>query len=89
MEEGKMYRMDWNGTRGFVEIKNKVLEIGHRVYGFLGYAGSESGTFIVAEEPDERGNQLMVEIGGQHRFAYWTVGQNDQPLSKKFGIGYY
>lgn len=89
MEEGKMYRMDWNGTRGFVEIKNKVLEIGQRVYGFLGYAGSESGTFIVAEEPDERGNQLMVEIGGQHRFAYWTVGQNDRPLSKKFGIGYY
>lgn len=89
MESGKMYRMDWSNGCQMVEIGNKVLEVGQRVYGFLGYGGSESGKFIVTSAPDIHGRQQMAEIGGWHRFAYWTVGQDDQPLSKKFGIGYY
>lgn len=89
MESGKMYRMDWSNGFQMVEIGKKVLEVGQRVYGFLGYGGSESGKFIVTSAPDIHGRQQMAEIGGWHRFAYWRVGQDDQPLSKKFGIGYY
>lgn len=89
MESGKMYRMDWSNGFQMVEIDKKVLEVGQRVYGFLGYGGSESGKFIVTSAPDIHGRQKMAEIGGWHRFAYWRVGQDDQPLSKKFGIGYY
>lgn len=89
MESGKMYRMDWSNGFQMVEIGKKVLEVGQRVYGFLGYGGSESGKFIVTSAPDIHGRQKMVEIGRPHRFAYWRVGQDDQPLSKKFGIGYY
>lgn len=89
MESGKMYRMDWSNNCQMVEIGKKVLEVGQRVYGFLGYAGSESGKFIVTSAPDIHGRQRMAEIGGRHRFSYWRVGQDDQPLSKKFGIGYY
>lgn len=89
MESGKMYRMDWSNGFQMVEIGKKVLEVGQRVYGFLGYGGSESGKFIVTSAPDIHGRQKMAEIGRPHRFAYWRVGQDDQPLSKKFGIGYY
>lgn len=89
MESGKMYRMDWSNGFQMVEIGKKVLEVGQRVYGFLGYGGSESGKFIVTSAPDIHGRQQMAEIGGWHRFAYWRVGQDDQPLSKQFGIGYY
>jgi hypothetical protein len=89
MESGKMYRMDWSNGFQMVEIGKKVLEVGQRVYGFLGYGGSERGKFIVTSAPDIHGRQKMAEIGGWHRFAYWRVGQDDQPLSKKFGIGYY
>lgn len=89
MESGKLYRMDWSNGAQMVEIGKKVLEVGQRVYGFLGYGGSESGKFIVTSAPDIHGRQKMAEIGRPHRFAYWRVGQDDQPLSKKFGIGYY
>lgn len=86
--EAKVQRMDWeNGI--FVDVKEVVLEIGQRVYGFLGYGGSESGTFIVASEPDKNKRQLLLEVGGWHRMSYWTVGEEDRPVSKKFGIGYY
>ena len=86
--EAKVQRMDWE--KGiFVNVKEVVLEIGQRVYGVLGYGGSESGTFIVASEPDGHKCQLLLEVGGRHRKLYWKVGQDDQPISKKFGIGLY
>ena len=84
----KVLRMDWESGM-FVDVKEVVLEIGQRVYGFLGYGGSESGTFIVASEPDEYRRQLLLEVGGWHRMSYWNVGECDRPISKKFGIGLY
>lgn len=80
--------MDWEKGQ-LVEINDVTLEIGQRVYGFLGYAGSESGTFYCIGMPDNRGNQMLVEDGGRHRYLYWNVGQDDRPLSQKFGIGLY
>lgn len=76
MESGKMYRMDWSNGFQMVEIGKKVLEVGQRVYGFLGYGGSESGKFIVTSAPDIHGRQKMAEIGRPHRFAYWRVATN-------------
>lgn len=69
-------------------VERKILPVGSRVYGILGYGGSASGTFHVYSEPDERGSQLLVEEGGLHRFANWDK-YNDKPISQKFGIGYY
>jgi hypothetical protein len=69
-------------------VERKILPVGSRVYGILGYGGSASGTFYVYNEPDEKGNQLLVEEGGLHRFANWDK-YNDKPISQKFGIGYY
>lgn len=86
--KSKIMRMDWSkGT--MVEINDVTLDIGQRVYGFLGYGGSESGTFYCVSEPDERGNQKLVEEGYRHRYMNWEVGQDDRPLSKRFGIGLY
>lgn len=84
----KVMRMDWKKGQ-LVVINDVTLEIGQRVYGFLGYAGSESGTFYCIGMPDEKGNQMLVEDGGRHRYLYWKVGQDDRPLSQKFGIGLY
>lgn len=81
-------RMDWKKGQ-LVEINDVTLEIGQRVYGFLGYGGSESGTFYCIGLPDSRGNQMLVEDRGRHRYLYWNVGQDDRPLSQKFGIGLY
>lgn len=86
--ESKVMRWDWEKNE-LVEIEGVTLEIGQRVYGFLGYGGSESGTFYCISEPDERGNQKLVEEGYRHRYLNWTVGSDDRPLSKKFGIGLY
>ncbi len=69
-------------------IERKVLPVGSRIYGFLGYGGSESGTFYVYSEPDERGSQLLVEEGGWHRFENWDR-YCDKPISQKFGLGLY
>ena len=86
--ESKVMRWDWEKNE-LVEIEGVTLEIGQRVIGFLGYGGSESGTFYCISEPDERGNQKLVEEGYRHRYLNWTVGSDDRPLSKKFGIGLY
>lgn len=80
--------LDANGKMTLRPIEHKILPVGSRVYGFLGYGGSESGTFYVYSEPDERGNQILVEDGGWHRFANWDR-YCDKPISQKFGIGYY
>lgn len=86
--KSKSMRMDWV-KRQLVEINKVTLDIGQRVYGVLGYGGSESGTFYCISKPDENGNQKIVEDGHRHRYLYWNVGQHDRPLSKKFGIGLY
>lgn len=86
--EPKVMRWDWEKNE-LVEIEGVTLEIGQRVKGFLGYGGSASGTFYCISEPDERGNQKLVEEGYRHRYLNWTVGHHDLPLSQKFGIGLY
>ena len=80
--------LDENGKMTMRKIERKVLPIGSRVYGELGQCYNESGIFYVYSAPDERGNQLLVEEGGRHRFANWDK-YNDKPISQKFGIGYY
>ena len=70
------------------KIERKILPIGSRVYGELGQCYNESGIFYVYSAPDEKGNQLLVEDGGEHRFENWDK-YNDKPISKKFGIGLY
>ena len=80
--------LDANGNMTMREIERKVLPIGSRVYGVLGYGGSESGTFYVYSEPDERGTQLLVEDGYLKRFLTWD-NLCDKPISQKFGIGLY
>lgn len=70
------------------QIEHKILPIGSRVYGELGYGGSESGTFYVYSEPDKYGNQLLVEDGYLKRFLTWD-NLCDKPISQKFGIGLY
>lgn len=86
--KSKVMRMDWEKGQ-LVQINDFTLEIGQRVYGVLGYGGSESGIFYCISEPDENGNQKLVEDGHRHRYLYWNVGQHDRPLSQKFGIGLY
>ena len=86
--KSKVMRMDWEKGQ-LVQINDVTLEIGQRVYGFLGYGGSQSGTFYCIGVPDDKGNQMLVEDGGRHRYLYWNVGQDDRPLSQKFGIGLY
>lgn len=86
--KSKVMRMDWEKGQ-LVGINDVTLEIGQRVYGVLGYGGSQSGTFYCIGMPDKRGNQMLVEDGGRHRYLYWNVGQDDRPLSQKFGIGLY
>lgn len=66
---------------------NDNLPIGTRVFGFLGYAGSESGVFAVYKNDRERRSYELVEIGGRRRFA--TTDYFIRPESEKFGIGYY
>lgn len=66
---------------------NDNLPIGTRVFGFLGYAGSESGVFAVYKNDRERRSYELVEIGGERRFA--TTDYFIRPESEKFGIGYY
>lgn len=80
--------LDASGTEIMRPIERKVLPVGSRVFGKLGFGGSESGTFYVYSEPDERGSQLLVEEGGWHRFKNWDR-YCDKPISQKFGIGLY
>ena len=77
-----------NGKMTMRPIERKVLPVGSRVYGKLGFGGSESGTFYVFSEPDEKGIQLLVEEGFRHRFDYWD-NYCDNPISQEFGIGLY
>lgn len=80
--------LDANGKMTMRKIERKELPIGSRVYGELGQCYNESGIFYVYSAPDERGNQLLVEDGGKHRFYTWDK-YDDKPISQKFGIGLY
>ena len=72
--KSKVMRMDWEKGQ-LVEINDVTLEIGQRVYGVLGYGGSESGTFYCISEPDENGNQKhdWVFVVRDHTYISVTV----------------
>ena len=73
-----------------VESIHSGLEVGQRVIGEYGMCFCERGIFFVYSEPDERGNQILVEQGGDHRFSdVNAVEWGCKPISQKFGIGTY
>lgn len=82
----KTYRYDWN-TCEMVEIKGYTLAIGQKVRSYE-YAMNWRD-YVCTSEPDGRGCQQLVEIGGEHNRTTWDVAHNDRSMSDVFGIGLY
>lgn len=95
MFEERRYTTDIDpvtGKFGLVPVKQMKngLEVGQRVIGEYGMCFSERGIFYVYNEPDEHGNQILVEEGRPHRLHDVNAVQwGCKPISKKFGIGTY
>ena len=80
------YRFDWN-TGKMVKIEGHTLEIGQLVVSHE-YA-MNTYNFVCVSEPEGRGVQQLVEIGGRHRRHNWTIRDHDRSTAEVFGIGLY
>lgn len=80
------YRFDWN-TGKMVKIEGHTLEIGQLVVSHE-YA-MNTYNFVCISEPEGRGVQQLVEIGGRHRRHNWTIRDHDRSTAEVFGIGLY
>ena len=86
----KMFRITGNGLEPLHKIHS--LPIGTRVYAYG--AGNSESVWCTISEMDTNGNHKLVKVSKQYDEDYFsspfhTLESHAQPISKKFGIGFY
>ena len=87
--EGKHYRLTGTGLEEMIE--SGELPIGMKIYAFG--AGMSDSTYCVTSTRNDRGQQEVCLVENYYDGSYFgpihTVDRFTQPISKKFGIGFY
>lgn len=87
--EGKHYRLTGTGLEEMLE--SGELPIGMKIYAFG--AGMSDSTYCVTSTRNDRGQQEVCLVENYYDGSYFgpihTVDRFTQPISKKFGIGFY